>query len=345
MTVRIAVLGAGANGASIGADLVRAGHDVTLVEQWPAHVDAMRRDGVVVRMPGRSETTTIRVMNLCEVAELKHDFDLVFLLMKAYDSRWACELIAPYLSPDATVVGLQNGMTLPVVESVVGPDRAVGGVIEVSSAMLDPGVVDRHTPPEGSWFALGGRTCAAQEKAVQAAEVLRAAGTVAISDDIGSAKWMKLVVNAAELVTAAIVDLPMHDASALPGMADLMRAAGVEAVHAGLAAGHSVTPILGLGDDLSTEPAELVDALIAQVYSKFALPTTTTTIHQDWQKGRRSEVREINGLVVKVSHCHGLTCPANTKVLEQALKIESGGLDARPENLTALTHNSGPSAG
>ena len=42
MTRKIAVLGAGANGASIGADLTRAGEDVLLIEQWPAHVEAMR---------------------------------------------------------------------------------------------------------------------------------------------------------------------------------------------------------------------------------------------------------------------------------------------------------------
>ncbi len=45
MTKRIAVLGSGANGASIGADLTAAGLDVTLIEQWPAHVEAMRRPG------------------------------------------------------------------------------------------------------------------------------------------------------------------------------------------------------------------------------------------------------------------------------------------------------------
>jgi 2-dehydropantoate 2-reductase len=43
---RIAILGAGANGASIGADLTRAGLDVVLIEQWPAHVEAMRLDGI-----------------------------------------------------------------------------------------------------------------------------------------------------------------------------------------------------------------------------------------------------------------------------------------------------------
>ena len=49
---RIAVVGTGANGAAIGADLTNAGHDVTFVEQWPAHVEAMRAHGIRVETPG-----------------------------------------------------------------------------------------------------------------------------------------------------------------------------------------------------------------------------------------------------------------------------------------------------
>ena len=52
---RIAVLGTGANGASIGADMTRAGLDVTFIDQWPAHVEAMRKAGIRIEMP--DETT------------------------------------------------------------------------------------------------------------------------------------------------------------------------------------------------------------------------------------------------------------------------------------------------
>ena len=92
MTRKIAVLGAGANGASIGADLTRAGEDVVLIEQWPAHVEAMRANGLLVNMPDESQRTDVRTMHLCEVATLREKFDVVLMLMKAYDSRWAAQL-------------------------------------------------------------------------------------------------------------------------------------------------------------------------------------------------------------------------------------------------------------
>jgi len=69
---RIAIVGTGANGAGIGADLVNAGLDVTFIEQWPAHVDAMREHGVTVILPtGETTVTPVTAHNLCEVATLR----------------------------------------------------------------------------------------------------------------------------------------------------------------------------------------------------------------------------------------------------------------------------------
>ena len=50
MPKKIAVLGSGANGASIGADLTKAGHDVVLIDQWPEHVQAMRMRGIRIEI-------------------------------------------------------------------------------------------------------------------------------------------------------------------------------------------------------------------------------------------------------------------------------------------------------
>ena len=42
MDKKIAVLGTGANGSCVAADLTNAGLDVVLIDQWPAHIEAMR---------------------------------------------------------------------------------------------------------------------------------------------------------------------------------------------------------------------------------------------------------------------------------------------------------------
>ncbi|MBB5157183.1 ketopantoate reductase family protein [Saccharopolyspora phatthalungensis] len=333
---KIAVLGTGANGAGIGADLARAGVDVTFIEQWPENVEAIRADGVHVKTPYDATTTSVRALHLCEVATLREQFDLVFLLVKAYDTRWACELIKPYVKSDGMVVGLQNGMTVDDVLDVFGPARTLGAVIEVCAAMYVPGLVERHTPASESWFALGGVTPEAHERAPEVAEILRHAGAVEVVDDIRSAKWMKLAVNAGELVPSAIVNLPLLQAAKLPGMHDFMIRAGKEAIRAAIGLGHQVVPIFGIDAIDPEDPEGFVDVMLDAVYRKWSGPETRTTVLQDWLKNRHCEVNEVNGLVVSANKTLGGTCPVNSRTVEIAHQIERGELEAGPENAVLL---------
>ena len=178
---RIAVLGTGANGASIGADMTRAGLDVTFIDQWPAHVEAMRKHGIRIEMPDETTVTPVRAFHLCEVATFREPFDVVLIVVKAYDTRWACELIKPVVKPNGLVVGVQNGMTMDDVASIVGPERTLGAVIEVTSNMFEPGIVVRQTPSTGSWFAIGGFDSSTRGRENEVAECLGHAGTVEVT--------------------------------------------------------------------------------------------------------------------------------------------------------------------
>jgi 2-dehydropantoate 2-reductase len=324
---RIAVLGTGAQGAGIGADLLRAGHDVTLIEQWPAHVEAMRQRGIEVRLPLQTIVTPAHPVHLCEVATLREPFDIVLVVVKAYDTRWAVELIAPLLADDGVVVGVQNGMTMGDITEVVGAHRTLGAVIEMASNMFDPGIVNRQNAPADSWFAVGGIDPRAHERAAEVREIMSCTGTVEISDDIRSSKWMKLVANAGELVPSAILDLPLAEAVRLPGVHDFMIRCGAEAARAALADGSRLVSIFGLSDEELTDPAGYAARLLGEVLDKYSLPDTRTTVLQDWMKGRRSEYRELNGLVVDVLHRAGDVAPVNERVVELAARIERGELE------------------
>jgi 2-dehydropantoate 2-reductase len=343
---KIAVIGAGANGAAIGADLTRAGLDVTLIEQWPPHVEAMKAAGIRVETRSAdgataSETTPVRVHHVCEVAELRDTFDAALVLVKAYDTRWATELIAPLLADDGLIAGVQNGMSALDVASIAGDSRTLGAVIEVSSTMYEPGVVHRHTSRESSWFAVGSLTPATSGRAEQLAAVLRHAGTVAVVDDILAAKWMKLVSNASVLVPTAALGMPMADAITVPGMRDLMTRAGQEALDVGRALGHPVLPIFGLtADDVST-PETVVSTMLDTLYAGFVRPGATTTVLQDWTKGRRSEAGDINGTVVREAARTGIAAPVNSAVLEVARRIERGDLAPGSDNLAVMLTLSG----
>lgn len=328
---KIAVIGTGANGASIGADFVNAGYDVTFIEQWPDHVEAMNRNGVTVHMPSETVVTKVTARNLYQVAEMREKFDLVFMLLKAYDTRWAAELIKPVLAEDALVVGLQNGMSIDDLADVLGPQRVMGAVIECCSNMFEPGVCNRETPPSGSWFALGGLVPATQARAEEVAEVLRHAGTVEVFDDIRSAKWMKLVANASELVPSALLDMPLHEVVQDPEMVEYMKDCAKEALAVCIESGSKIVPIFGL-KEAQQDPDLYAIELFEQVIAHFTFPNTLTTVLQDWRKGRRAEIHEINGLVVREGARLGISTPANSITLDIAQKIESGELQASPSN-------------
>jgi 2-dehydropantoate 2-reductase len=88
MDKQIAVLGTGGIGSCIGADLTRAGHNVLLIDQWPAHVEAMKTQGLHVTMRGEESCVPVQAVHLCELAGLKPQFDIVFLTVKSYDTCW-----------------------------------------------------------------------------------------------------------------------------------------------------------------------------------------------------------------------------------------------------------------
>ncbi|WP_241976333.1 ketopantoate reductase family protein [Cryobacterium algoricola] len=329
-------MGTGAQGAGIAADLTRAGLDVTCIEQWPAHVEAMREHGIEIRLPLKTEVTTVRALHLCEVATLREKFDIVFVVVKAYDTRWAVELIKHLLAPDALVVGLQNGMSLNDVADIVGPERTIGAVIEMASNMFEPGIVTRQNAPENSWFTVGAFDDSARGREPEVQEVLRHAGTVEISPDIRSSKWMKLVANAGELVPSAILDEALADAVKMPGVHEFMVECGKEAARAAVADGCKLVPIFGLTEDQVSGPDQYAKDLLGEVLEKYSLPDTRTTVLQDWMKGRRAEVDEVNGLVVEVLARVGQSAPYNAHTVEIARRIEAGELERGPQNLELL---------
>lgn len=334
--LRVAVLGTGANGAGIGADLVDAGLDVTFIDQWPANVEAIRQHGVRVNLDGATRTVKVRALHLCEVATLTDPFDVVLVLVKAYDTRWACELIKPHVAPTGVVAGVQNGMTGEVIVDVMGEDRAIAAVIEVTAAMYEPGLVERHSNYERSWFAVGAPRPAARRHVPVVAALLRKAGVVEEVEDITSPKWMKLVLNAGELVPSAILDESIADCARVPGMREVMIEAGNEAIELARLDDIEIRPIFGMDSEQAANPDTFMETILDELCANYVLTHSRSTILQDWMKGRHAEVNEINGLVVDGLARHGRPAPVNQAMVEFALDIEAGVRERGLHNLEPM---------
>ena len=54
--MKIAIAGAGAMGSRLGIMLHQGGNDVTLIDQWPAHIEAIREHGLIADFNGEERS-------------------------------------------------------------------------------------------------------------------------------------------------------------------------------------------------------------------------------------------------------------------------------------------------
>ena len=332
MDKKIAVLGTGANGSSASANLTDAGYDIVMIDQWAAHVEAIRENGLLINMPDEDLHVHPRAYHLSDICTLNQKYDIVLLMAKAYDTRWLCEFIKPHLQDDGLLVGIQNAMTVGDITEIVGPSRTLGCVVEMSSEIFTPGIVQRNNTPEHTWFGIGSLDPSTADRVAEIEEILLNVGKVTVSSNIMSAKWMKLVVNTMCLGPYAMLGLTLYEARDVPGMREFVSRVGTEALTAGQELGYTIEPIFGLTPDDVKDTNSLLEKLMDKL-AKDVGPSARDCVLQDHLKGRYSEVDMINGLVIEEFDSRGISAPANAAVSEITRRIQLGELKPDPANL------------
>ncbi|MDP1718565.1 MAG: 2-dehydropantoate 2-reductase N-terminal domain-containing protein, partial [Burkholderiales bacterium] len=217
MEKKIAVLGAGAIGSSVSADLIRAGLNVTVIDQWPAHVEAMKAGGLHVKLKDGDLHFPVRALHLCDLASARLEFDIVLLAPKSNDARWMAEFIKPYLKRDGVLVGVQNGMNDDAIAAIVGRNRALGCVVELQAELFTPGLIQRNTTHQGTWFAVGELDGAYTPRVREIADIMGSVGRCDVTNNIYGAKWTKLIANTMTMGPFGLRGLRHFAAAALPG--------------------------------------------------------------------------------------------------------------------------------
>ncbi len=336
MGKKIAVLGAGAIGSSVSADLTKAGYDITVIDQWPAQVEALRATGLHIQMADGDVKVPIRAYHLCDLASANLEFDIVLLAVKSYDHRWMAEFIKPYLKADGVLVGVMNGMNDDSIASIVGRDRTVGCCIELSAEIFTPGLVQRNTTHKGTWFAVGELDGLYTPRVKEIQAILSHVARCDVTGNIYGAKWTKLIANTMTMGPHGLLGLRNGDAAVLPGMADIAASIGRESLAVGTALGYRIEPIFGLrADEFAGSGDENLattrNALMRHVGSN----SRTAPIH-DHIKGRRSEMEFITGVVTKKGKELGIPTPNNDAVLEIDRKINKGEIKMDRSNFELL---------
>ncbi|MGZ5173170.1 MAG: ketopantoate reductase family protein [Burkholderiales bacterium] len=341
MQRKIAVLGAGAIGSSIGADLTQGGYDVTIVDQWPAQVEALQSSGVRVRMTDQEVHVPVRALHLCDLSSANRAFDIVFLAVKSNDHRWLAEFIRPYLKSEGILVATQNGMNDDSIASIVGRSRTIGCVLELSAEIFTPGLVKRNTTRTTTWFAVGELDGFYTPRVKEIESILSKVGRVEVTNNIYGAKWTKLIANTMTMGPFGLLGLGNRDAAALPGMFDMSVKLGKESLAVGAALGYRMEPIFGLRADEFAGSGEenLVTAM--KTLLGHVSNGRTAPIH-DHIKGRKSEMEFISGVVSRKGRELGIPTPYNDAVVEIDRQINARMIEMGASNFELLKHHVTP---
>ena len=331
----MAVLGAGAIGSSVSADLAKAGYDVTVIDQWPAHVEAMKANGLYVKVKDGDLHVPVRALHLCELASTNLEFDIVFLASKSNDCRWLTEFIKPYLKDGGVMVGLQNGMNDDAIASIVGKERTIGCVVELQAELFTPGQIQRNTTHTGTWFTVGELDGSSTPRVAEIASIMSNVGRCDVTNNIYGAKWTKLIANIMTQAPFGLFGLRNYEAVALPGMYDISVKLGREALAVGAALGYRIEPVFGLRADefAGSSDENLVTAM--KTLMNHVGGGRTAPIH-DHLKGRRSEMEFLPGLVAKKGRELGIPTPAIDAVVELDRQINRGKIKMDPSNFELL---------
>lgn len=336
MYEKIVVVGTGAIGSSVSADLTDAGHDVTMVDQWPAHVDAMREKGLRVTMPDLDLHVEVNANHICDLATIRPMFDLAVICVKSYDTRWAAQLIAPYLADDGVLVGIQNSMNDDLHAEIVGRERTIGCAIELSADIYEPGLVTRNTTRSGTWLTVGELDGHVSDRVEALAELLGAVAKTEVSTNIYGSKWTKLVANSMGMGPMGLLGMKNWEALKLPDFRETSVRIGRETVAVGKALGYELEPVFGLSaEEFSGGTDEVLYKAMDTLQAHVGEHAVTAPVQDHW-KGRRSEYQFITGLVARKAEEVGVPAPVNSAIVEIYDQIDAGHRQMQPDNWDTL---------
>ena len=343
---RVCIVGAGAVGGYVGAHMTHAGVDVTLVDAWADNVQAMRKHGISVSgMNGAgSVQTPVRALHISDVSQLVREqaFDIAFIAIKTYDTKWATHLIAPFVSPTGCFVSLQNGINEEAIASVVGWNRVLGcSVSSLAAELTGPGTIVRNSPlgDEKKWgLRIGEAHGQITPRAEAIGRLLSHSDTCKVTTNLWGERWSKLTINAMRNGVCALTGLTGRQRDNNDIARHLSISLGSSCVRVGRALGLALEPVGGLDLDLlarsDDDPAALdaITKMIMEVANSRS-DAQRPSMGQDIYKGRRTETDDINGLVARRGQEVGIDVTYHQRVNEVIKRIERGEIAPSPDLL------------
>ncbi|UCC93333.1 MAG: 2-dehydropantoate 2-reductase [Thermoplasmata archaeon] len=305
--MRIGIMGAGAVGTYVGALLSEMNH-VVLIGR-PAVVDCIKDRGV--RISGRTEMH-VRPDASVDPAALE-DCDIVLLTVKAYDTEEAAGLVAE-AAPMTTLVTLQNGLDNDEAVARAAPGlKSCAAITSFGVTLEGPGHI-RHA---GEGSTVLGRMASSPGEARLVADKLTEGGfPIEWVDNIRGHVWLKGVVNHCinpltvihRCKNGALLENPTY----LQHMTGLAEEA-ISVIHAAVV-NLPTDDVLGRVKEVARLTADNKSSML-----------------QDVDRGKRTEIDHITGYIIRLGKRHGLDLPLSEFIYYEVKNLETEGTEAKYE--------------
>ncbi|HEY0912916.1 MAG TPA: 2-dehydropantoate 2-reductase [Bradyrhizobium sp.] len=314
----IAVAGAGSIGCFVGGMCAAAGRKVSLLAR-PRVIREIEDNGLrLSSFEGFEQTIALSQLTLSENAEILGEAGVVLVTVKSADTADIAERIAQHAPSDAVVVSLQNGVGNVAVLRARLPGR------RVLAGMVPFNVV---APGEGRFHRATSGDIVIERDDAGTADRLSVPGLkMRATDNIAGVQWGKLLVNLNNALNA-LSGVPLRQQLAQRSWRRLFAdqlAEGLAAIRAEGLRPVSSTPIpAGWMPSLLRLPDAIFEAVLGRTMK--IDPQARSSMSEDLQRGRRTEIDYLQGVIVEISDRHGLKAPLSRRIVALIKSAEAAG--------------------
>jgi 2-dehydropantoate 2-reductase len=327
----ILIVGAGAMGGTIGAHLVRSGHEVVFVDRVADHVARMREVGLTITGPLAKFKVPVKAKT---PEELDEQYARVLLCVKAQDTDAATKMLAPHLAPDGFIVSVQNGLNEYAIASIVGEQRTIGCFVNFGADYLSPGVI--HYAGHGA-VVVGEINGTVTDRVRALRRLFLAFDKQAhVTDNIWGFLWSKEAYGAL-LFATALTNESIADCLAMARYQKLFTALARQVMTVAAAKHVRCEPFDGFQpaafapDGTDEEAADSLAKLVA--HNRRSAKSHSGIWRDLAVRKRRTEVDVQLGVVVQEARVCGIEVPLVERLIDLIHEIENG---TRPQDIGSL---------
>lgn len=330
--MRAAIYGAGSLGTILGAYITKNGGKIELINRNKAHVEALQKNGA--KVTGTVEFS--QPVKAYTPAEMSGTYDIIFLMTKQQQNSEVVNYIKDFLAPNGVIVTLQNGIPEIEIGEIVGDDRVLGCTVAWGATMKEPGVCELTSAPDSLTFSLGSLQAIPNAHINEVKALLELMGPVEIDNNFIGSRWSKLLINSAFSGMSAVLGCTFGEAASNKASRRIVQAIIKECIDVCAAGNIKIEPVQG------KDIVKLLDYKnrIKKAFSFFIIPIAIrkhaklkASMLQDLEKGKKTEVDAINGVVGTYGRKVGVPTPANDTVVSIIHRIENGELTPSFKNL------------